>query len=416
MEFEKRVLANGLTVLFEKRDVDVTSVMLGVKYGSAYDSIEEKGMAHFIEHLCFKGTKKRTAKQIVDEVEKIGGEVNAFTHEEITAYYVKLSSEHLDVAMDVIFDIFFSPVFPEGDVGREASVICEEIKMVRDNPMRHALEKIKENLYEEPFGFFGGGRAEVVRRMTRNQLKGRHDEVYLPENSVLCVVGNNDFSEIISLAEKLTLGVRSQRSEVGAARHTPNTLSSGASQKLEVPEIVGKIVKNDEKRAGLEQANVVLGFHFPMASDKERYAAEVFSAILGQGMSSKLFAEVREKRGLVYGVKTDLDMGKNYGYMVIWAGTDPVKVEEVKSICLEEFGKMGEITEAELEEAKAQVVGNWKVESEGSSETAVNLIMEEIAGDAREYYDYEDRIGEVTLEDIKKLAGKTEFASFSLGP
>ena len=115
MKFEKKVLANGLTVLFEKRDVDVTTVMLGVKYGSAYDSVEEKGAAHFIEHLCFKGTEKRSVYEIASEIEKVGGDLNAFTHEEITAYHVKLPSNHLDVAMDVVFDIFFNPVFPEED-------------------------------------------------------------------------------------------------------------------------------------------------------------------------------------------------------------------------------------------------------------------------------------------------------------
>jgi predicted Zn-dependent peptidase len=115
-------------------------------------------------------------------------------------------------------------------------------------------------------------------------------------------------------------------------------------------------------------------------------------------------------------VKTDLDLGDNYGYMIIWAGTDSEKEKEVVDICLEEFGKMGDISEAELEAAKVQVVGNRHVESEGSNDTAVNLIMEEVAGDAKDYYDYEKKIGDVTLGDIKKLAKISKFASFSLGP
>ena len=402
MKFEKKVLANGLTVLFEKRDVDVTTVMLGVKYGSAYESVEEKGIAHFIEHLCFKGTEKRNVREVAEEVEKVGGDLNAFTHEEITAYHVKLPSNHLDVAMDVIFDIFFNPVFPKDDVKQEAGVICEEIKMYKDNPMRHTLEKIKENLYEEPFGYCGLGRSAVVLKMTREQLMKKHDDIYVPKNSVLCVVGNNSFEEVISLAEKLTQQVAGRRSQVAG--------------RLEVPEIVFQEIKDEEKRDSLEQANLALGFHFPKASESERYAAEVFSTILGQGMSSKLFSEVREKRGLVYGVKSELDMGKNYGYLVIWAGTDTSKVEEVKKICLDEFEKMGEISELELKEAKIQVVGNRKVESEGSSESAVGLIMEEIVGDAKDYYDYAAKINSVSLDDIKKLAEKSEFASFSLGP
>jgi len=398
MKFQKKVLENGLTVLFERRDVDVTTVMLGVRYGSAYDSIEEKGMAHFIEHLCFKGTEKRSVKEIAEEVEKVGGDLNAFTHEEITSYHVKLPSNHLDIAMDVMFDIFFNPIFPEEDVKREASVICEEIKMIKDHPMRHALDKIKENLYKEPFGYSGAGRAEVVQNMTREQLKAKHDKIYVPQNSVLCVVGNNDFEEIVSLAEKL--------SNVGRE-----------GEKIQPLEVVEQSVSSEEKRSGVEQSNVMLGFHFPRANEKSRYASEVFSAILGEGMSSKLFSEVREKRGLVYGVKSELDVGRSYGYMVILAGTDPAKVSEVKKICLEEFGKMGELTEKELEEAKIQVVGNRKVESEGSGETAVNLIMEEVSGgDVEDYYDYEAKINSVTLEDIKELAAKTEYASFSLGP
>jgi predicted Zn-dependent peptidase len=397
MKFQKKVLDNGLTVLFEKRDVDVTTVMLGVRYGSAYDSAEEKGVAHFIEHLCFKGTEKRDVRQIASEVEKIGGELNAFTHEEVTAYYVKLPSKHLDVAMDVIFDVFFNPIFPEDDVKKEASVICEEIKMYRDNPMRHTLEKIKENLYEEPFSIFAAGKQEIVKAMTREQLMGKHDEVYVPGNSILCVVGNNDFDEVVAMAEKLS----------GEKKD---------GKKLEVPKIALKNVRDEENRNGLEQANVALGFHFPMASEKGSYAAEIFSAILGGGMSSKLFAEVRGKRGLVYGVKSDLDIGKHYGYMIIWAGTDPSKIEEVKKICLEEFKKMGEISEEELSEAKIQVVGDRQVESEGCGETAVNLMMEEVQGDASEYYNHEAKINEVSLEDIRELAGRVEFASFSLGP
>jgi len=142
----------------------------------------------------------------------------------------------------------------------------------------------------------------------------------------------------------------------------------------------------------------------------------LFSTILGQGMSSKLFTEVREKRGLVYSVKSDLDLGKEYGYMIIWAGTDEGKRQEVIDICLEEFGKMGKISKEELEAAKVQVIGNRHVEMEGSNETAINLIMEEISGDANDYYDYEKKINAVGLSDIKNLAKISEYASFSLGP
>jgi predicted Zn-dependent peptidase len=396
MEFKKKVLKNGLTVLFEKRDVPVTTVMLAVKYGAAYEKISEKGIAHFIEHLCFKGTEKRTVRQISEEVERVGGDLNAFTHEELTAYHVKLPSKHIDVAMDVLFDVFFNPVFPEEEVEKEANVICEEIKMYRDNPRMHVVDTIKTNLYEYPFGEFIGGTQEGVRGMSRKDLFSRHRQVYIPSNSVLCVVGNNSFDEVVKMAQSMSVN------REGSA--------------IKMPPIKKRTIINAEKRKGIEQTNIILGFHFPCAGDKGRYSAELFSSILGSGMSSRLFSEVREKRGLVYGIKTDLDMGRNYGYMIIWAGTDEAKKEEVLRICLEEFGKMKNLTEEELSAAKIQVIGNRHVETEGSSETATNLIMEEIVGDANNYYNYEEMINSVSLDDIRKLASVSKYASFSLGP
>ncbi len=398
MEFKKKVLKNGLTILFEKRDVPVTTVMLASKYGSAYESSKEKGIAHFMEHLCFKGTAKRNVKQIAEEVERVGGDLNAFTHEEITAYYVKLPSNHIEIAMDVIFDIFFNASFPKEEVEKESNVICEEIKMYKDNPHLRVMETIKKNLYESPFGDFIAGTQENVKGMTREQLFDKHREIYIPSNSVLCVVGNNDFEEIVKMAEKFSETLKKEK------------------EKVEIPRIVEKNVKNSEKREGIEQTNLAIGFHFSKLSEKDRYASELFSLILGQGMSSKLFREVREKRGLVYSVKTDLDLGKNYGYMIIWAGTDATKLNEVSKICLEEFKKMENVSESELEEAKIQILGNRDVEAEGSSETAVNLILEEISGDAGDYYKYKEKIKEVKLEDIKKIANISEYASFSLGP
>lgn len=396
MNFTKKRLKNGLTVLFEKRDVPVTTVMLATKFGSIYETEKEKGIAHFIEHLCFKGTKKRTTRQIAFELEKVGGVLNAFTSEEETAYHVKLPSQHLELAMDVIFDIFFNPTFPEEEVKKEGNVICEEIKMYNDNPLRHALNKIKSNLYESPFGMDIIGTKENIESMTREVLIKKHHEVYTPQNAILCVVGNNNFEEIVRFAEKFSI----QR--------------EGKNPKAQ--KIVTKIKNTTETRKDIQQANVVMGLHFPKSSDKDRYAAEVFTTILGQGMSSRLFTEVREKRGLAYAVKTSLDLGKDFGYMIIYVGTDKNKINEVKKICFEEFKKMKDLTEKELQEGKEQAIGNHAVEAEGSNETAVNLLVEEISGDAKNYYEYEKNINQVKLDDIKKLANKSEYASFALTP
>ena len=401
VEFNKKTLDNGMIVLHEKRDVPVTTVMLGTRYGSAYEKEEEKGIAHFIEHLCFKGTEKRTAKEIACEVEKTGGLLNAFTAEEMTAYYVKLPSRHLNMAMDVLFDIFFNPVFPEEDVAREANVICEEIRMYNDEPRMHVLKRIKENLYKKPFGIFAAGLQENVKKFKREDLLKRHREVYVPENSVLCVVGNNDFDDVVKIAEEFSRDVKRDLVKHNVAEVSLNNLN------------------NEEKRDNLQQANICLGFHFPRLGEKERYAAEVFSAILGQGMSSVLFTEVREKRGLAYAVRTFLELGREYGYMLIYIGTDKSKTKEVEEICLQKFHDMKDLNEEDIIEGKKQVIGNHDVDKEESNNTALNLIYEEICNPcvgAESYYKYKENIENVSLDDIKKIADKTEYASFKLLP
>jgi len=397
MEFKKKTLKNGLTILFEKRDVPVTTVMLATKFGAVYENAEEKGIAHFIEHLCFKGTKTRTPREIAFEVESVGGNLNAFTSEEETAYHVKLPSQHLELAMNVIFDIFFNPIFPEEEIKKEANVICEEIKMYEDDPRNHTIEQIKSCLYKAPFGMFIAGTQENVKSMSREQLMSKHDKYYFPGNSILAVVGNNDFEEVVKLAEKFSN-------------------YQNIEDKANIPEIKEFNLEKKESRDNLQQANIAIGFHFPKISEKERYSAEVFSAILGEGMSSKLFTEVREKRGLAYAVKAIQDTGKNYGYFIIYIGTEKAKIDEVIKICVEEFSKMKFISEKELEDGKKQVSGNYDVESEDSSNAAISLILEEIGGDAENHYKFKEEIKKVSLEDIKALASKTEYSYFVLSP
>jgi predicted Zn-dependent peptidase len=394
--FNKKKLRNGLTIIHELRDVPVSTVMLGTRFGSAYECESEKGIAHFMEHLCFKGTARRNAKQIAEEIESVGGSLNAFTHEEMTAYHAKVPSKHLKRAMDVLFDIFFNPLFPEEEIGKEARVVCEEIKMYRDNPRAFVLDKIKENLYEKPFGGFIAGSEKNVKSFSRNKLREIHRQVYVPENSILVVVGSNSFEDICLLAEKLTPSI--------------------SGRKWALPKIRLKNEKEILFRKGIEQTNLAVGFHFPLSSQKESYAAEVFNAILGEGMSSRLFTEVREKRGLVYGIKSELDMGRRYSYFVIWAGTDKEKVQQVIEISLNEFSRLLSLSEEELEKAKKQAIGSFLVENEDSISTATNLLMFEVCRRAEDYYNYEKNLGRVSLKEIFSLARSKKYSVVILNP
>ena len=396
MNFTKKILKNGLTVLHEKRDVPVTTVMLAAKYGAAYETAKEKGISHFMEHLCFKGTPTRNSKQIVAELESLGGMPNAFTSEELTAYYVKLPSNHLEKAMDVIFDVFFNATFPEEEFEKESTVILEEKKMYEDSPRHHVMDRLKKELYEEPFGISIIGTEETIKSTTTNSVKEKHKKHYFPENSILSVVGNNSFEEVVELAEKLTPKIKGEFPKAPEIR-TINKISN-------------------EKRENLSQTNLAIGFHLPNKSQKDKSAAEIFSTILGSGMSSRLFTEVREKRGLVYTIKTMPDIGREFAYLMIFAGTSPDKTKEVIEICLEEFKKMENVTKEELETAKTQLIGNRSVDNEGSSEVALGLVLEEIEGDAKDYYNFKNNIDKVTLEDIKEISKISNHSIFTLRP
>lgn len=395
MKFQKKVLSNGLNVLHEKRDVPVTTVMLSVKYGSMHELESEKGIAHFIEHMLFKGTEKRDARQVAFEVERLGGVINAFTAEEETAFYVKIPSEHLGIAMDVIFDIFFNASFPEQEVKKEGNVICEEIKMYKDDPTRYVLEKIKSGLYKSPFGMMATGTEEIVRGLSREKLFSKHREIYSPENAILSVVGNNNFEDVVRFAEKL-----SPKRELNKAK---------------LPGFILQNAKTREQRKDIQQANLTIGFHIPF-DEKGKYSAQVFQAILGGGMSGKLFTEVREKRGLAYAVKVYAEATKEYGYLVIYVGTDKEKVDEVIKICIKEFRKMKDISEEELEDGKKQAIGNFEIESEDSSHASIGLISEEFYGNAENYYKYAENIKKVTLKDIASLAQIKDYSYFILSP
>jgi predicted Zn-dependent peptidase len=395
VEFKRVKLKNGLIILHEKRELAVTTVMLASRFGSAYESEKEKGIAHFLEHMCFKGTKKRNAKQISSDVEKLGGILNAYTGEEVTNFHVKLPSEHLGKAMEVLFDMYFNSVFSEDEIKKEAKVVCEEIKMYKDHPRMFVLTKLKELLYKKPFGLSIAGSEKNVLGFDRDFLLKKHDEMYSPGNSILCVVGNNSTDEIVELAEKFC-GSRIR-----------------VKVKLEKPET--QVKDFSEKRPGIEQANMAIGIHVPF-SEKERYAVDVFNAILGEGMSSKLFSEVREKRGLVYAVKSDVDSGKEFGYLMIYLGCDKKNLEQAKQVCIEEFKKMGEITQQELDDAKEQLIGNFRIGAEASEESANELVAEEVNFSAEKYYEYEKNVRAVGLEEVRKISKLDGFASAVLSP
>ncbi len=396
--FFKKRLKNGLTVILEKRELPVVSISYAVKLGARNESENEKGISHFIEHLLYKGTKNRTQFQISEAIERNGGELNGFTFETITAFWCKVPSEKLDLALEVLTDMIKNPLFSEEELEKERKVILEEIKMRKDNPHAHSLDSIKSQLFSFPFGMPIPGTISSVNSIKQEDILKKFKENYVPENLILTAVGNCNFKKLCDFAEKNFSSFKVKRN---------------------APKIVSIRSDKIEKRKGIDQANLVFAFPIPTFNNKEHFAAEVLSVLMGGGMSSRLFVEIREKRNLAYAINSECICEKDYGYCFVFAGVPPQNIEETKKVILEEFEKVSTFLDNnELNGVKTQIIGNHKINMEDSQSQMVNLLFYEVQSDAKDFYNFDKRIKEVSVEEVKKIAKRAieNYSTFVLLP
>jgi len=393
-EFYRKKLDNGITIIFEKRKIPVVTVASSVKFGAQYESEKIKGISHFIEHLVFKGTKNRSVSEIPKEIESKGGILNAFTSEEITSYWNKLPAKYFELGADISRDLILNPLFEKKALEKERRVILEEIKMYHDNPSSHVMEKIKEMLFEKPFNLSIAGTAKTVNGLSREKVVELFNSIYSTNNMIFSVVGKTSLSQVLDQARKFPKINKNIRN---------------------IP-IVLKNKQITEKRKGIDQAHLVFGFHMPKLIDKQRYAAEFFDSILGGGMSSRLFQEIREKRGLCYAIKSSLEQSKDYAYEMVYAGTVKEKVKKIKEIILKEIKNFKNLNKSDFNEAKERLIGLRQISKEKSDMTMVGLLQEEIGGNAEEFYKYEERINSVKLQDVKNLSKLKGYGFVSLIP
>jgi len=398
LKFKKRVLKNGLTILFEKRNLPVASIAVAVRAGGINETLEEKGIFHFIEHMLYKGTKKRDSKKIAEDIEKNGGILNGFTSENVTAYLCKVPDKKIDIALDVLGDMIENSVFNIKDIEKEKQVIFEEIKMHKDTPQRYVIDEVHKCLYKNPFGTDIIGTFESVGRLNRKKLISVFNSVYSPKNLVLVVVGNVDFEKIVRFAEKT---FKNKNGRLGI-------------QKIQMQNC-SKI----EKRKGIDQANMVFAYHVPLFWEKNSYASKILNTLMAEGASSRLFNEIREKRNLVYAIVGDTEITDKFAYTFIYAGTKKENVEKVKKLIIEEFEKVAkQLTDKELKQIKEQIIGNYRLSMEDSQDQVLSLLIYEMNGNAKEFYDFEEKIRKVKLNDVKELAKKAakNYSFFALIP
>jgi predicted Zn-dependent peptidase len=387
----RTVLPNGLIVLTERMD-HLRSVAMGVwiKSGSRCEPAETNGISHFVEHMVFKGTRSRSALHIAREMDSIGGNLDAFTGKETICFNVKSLAEHVPIALDVLSDLVLNPTFASGDIERERGVILEEIKIDEDNPDVLVHELFTQNFWKDhPLGKPILGTTATVGKLDQDKLFGYHKERFLGGNMIFSAAGNLEHDQFVqAVAEKFSA------MSIGEAKCTE-----------EAPEASARIVLRNKK--ALEQVQICLGVPAPPITDNNRYITLILNTVLGGGMSSRLFQTIREERGMVYSIYSDLNPYRDAGTLCIYAGTSVGKALEVVDLILVELRKLKEapLSDEELTRAKDQVKGNILMGLESSNSRMANLARQEMY--FQQFFTVEEitaRIDAVDAEQVQAMA------------
>ena len=356
--YKKITLDNNLRVItIPMADSLTTTVLVLVEAGSKYEAKEINGLSHFLEHMCFKGTKKRPKSiDISSELDNIGAVYNAFTSMEYTGYFAKARPNHFDIILDVVSDIYLNQIFDPKEIDKERGVIIEEINMYEDLPMRRVQELFTTLLYgDQPAGWDIAGRKEVIKKLTRDDFTKYHNEHYLGKSSLVVVAGKFSEDEVIKKIETAFAFIKS-------GKKTPKVKTTEHQERPEV------LLKHKET----DQTHLVVGVRTFDIFDERRYILQILADILGGGMSSRLFQKIREEMGAAYYVSAGADLYTDHGYLAASAGVDHKKINEVIEVILEEFKKTVErpIENKEIQRAKEHLIGRLIIGLETSDQLA----------------------------------------------
>ncbi len=388
---QRTTLPNGLTILTEEMQ-HIRSVSVGVwlRSGSRDEDPLWNGISHFIEHMVFKGTKHRTAEDIARQVDSIGGNMDAFTAKECICFNMKVLDEHLPTAMDVLSDLTLHPVFDNQDITRERGVIIEEIKMDEDSPDYLVHEIFTQNFWKDhPLGKPILGTRDTVKKFERDRVLDFYSKRFLPSNLIICAAGHLRHTEFVDLVSK----------NFGQMEPGTNGFHGGP------PEIASRIILRNKK--SLEQVQICVGVPSHPIAHERRHASYILNTLLGGGMSSRLFQNIRERQGLAYAIYSDLNPYRDTGCLSVYAGTSRESAGKVVQSVVSEFRKLKSepVAADELRRAKDQLKGSLMLSLESSTARMSNLARQEMYFDR--FYGMDqliERIEAVTSEDIQQLA------------
>ena len=397
MKYQYSVLPNGLrliTIPIEEVQSATTLVLVGA--GSRYENKKNNGISHFLEHMAFKGTKDRpSALEISTLIDGMGAESNAFTSKEYTGYYIKSAADKVEVCLDLISDMLTKLILDQKEIDKERGVIIEEINMYEDTPARKIGDVIEELLYGDvPLGWDIAGTKDVIRSVQRKDFVDYMASLYSADNMVLVVAGKIDPEQIAQKAEKYFADLKT----------FPIATYDRVTENQTKPAV--KLVHKKTEQAHFALAVRAAG----LANEEDRYPLSILSSILGGGMSSRLFSEVREKRGLAYYVRAYADRYQDAGYFAAFAGVDKTRIDEAITVVKDEFLKVtkdGEITEEEVTKAKEYNKGHFVLGLEDTQSVAIFFGMTQIL--EKEIKTPEDilaKVEAVTRADVQRVAKK----------
>ncbi|MEZ5912779.1 MAG: pitrilysin family protein [Paracoccaceae bacterium] len=384
-------LPNGFRIVTEAMPgLKSASVGVWVSAGCRHERAEQNGVAHFLEHMAFKGTTRRSALQIAEEIEDAGGYINAYTSREVTAYYARVLENDVAMALDVIADIVLNPVFDAKEIEIERHVILQEIGQALDTPDDVIFDWLQEAAYpDQPLGRTILGPAERVSGFGAGDLLGFVGEHYAPERMILSAAGSVDHDRIVALAETLFGGLKPR-----SAIHTQAAVFSGGERR--------------EVKA-LEQVHFALAFEAPGYREDDFYTAQIFSTALGGGMSSRLFQKVREERGLCYSIFSQAGAYEDSGLLTVYAGTSAEEIGALSDLTIDEIKRTADdMSEGEIARARAQMKAGLLMGLESPSGRAERLArLLSIWGRIPDLDETVARIDAVTTDLVRGFANRT---------
>ena len=392
--YQETVLRNGLTVVTQRMpSMSSVTVGLWLRAGGRFETRKNNGVSHFLEHLLFKGTTRRNYRQIKEAIEGIGGSLNGFTAEEVTCYLAKVVSKHLPLTLDVLSDMVLNPLLKEEDIEKEKMVVKEEIKMYLDLPASFVHALFNELLWpDQPLGAMIVGRAEVIESLTREEILVYKERFYNPSNLVVAIAGSLEHRKIVEEVEKIFGSLpRCRRSHFSRAKEN----QSRPAVKL--------------KAKDTEQTHLCLGGRALPRSHPDRYVLGILNVILGGNMSSRLFNEVREKRGLAYEIHSSFSPFHDTGAFVISAGVDNRKVAKTIQVILKELNKVKSraVSRKELRRAKDFATGQLLLALEDTSNYMHWLGENRLClGRVPPVEEVLEKINRVTADDLQRIANQ----------